>query len=126
MSEREADEVARHGEVLRWSSESEEDTQVLSTVHRKDNSAWGKRMEKELTAIEKRAADKTKLANSEGSKQTESGPDSDDERPIVQTLNKGQPKFGLLSIGTEVMRQFESGLFIGTVKSYNKKKIYTR
>ncbi len=76
--------------------------------------------------IEKRAADKTKLANSEGSKQTESGPDSDDERPIVQTLNKGQPKFGLLSIGTEVMRQFESGLFIGTVKSYNKKKIYTR
>ena len=48
MSEREANEVARHGEVLRWSSESEEDTQVLSTVHRKDNSEWGKRMEKEL------------------------------------------------------------------------------
>ncbi len=25
MSEREADEVARHGEVLRWSSDSDED-----------------------------------------------------------------------------------------------------
>ncbi len=50
MSEREADEVARHVEVFRWSSESEEDTQVFSTVHRKDNSAWGKRMEKELAA----------------------------------------------------------------------------
>jgi hypothetical protein len=24
------------------------------------------------------------------------GQDSDDERPIAQTLNKGQPKFGLL------------------------------
>ncbi len=70
LSEREADEVARHGEVLRWSgSESEEDTQVVSTVHRKDNSAWGKRMEKELAAIEKRAAEKTKLGNSEDSKE---------------------------------------------------------
>jgi hypothetical protein len=112
MSEREANEVARHGEVLRWSSsDSEGETQLVSTVHRKDNSEWGKRMEKELAAIEKRAAEKTQLGNSEGSKETESGQDSDDERPIVQTLNKGQPKFGLLSIGTEVMRQFESGLF---------------
>jgi hypothetical protein len=122
MSEREADEAATHGDVLRWSSESQEDTQVFSTVHRKDNSAWGKRMEKELTAIEKRAADKTKLGNSEGSKQTESGQDSDDERPIVQTLDKGLPKFGLLSIGTEIMKQFESGLFVDTVKAYDRKE----
>ena len=123
MSEREANEVARHGEVLRWSSsDSEGETQLVSTVHRKDNSEWGKRMEKELAAIEKRALEKTQLGNSEGSKETESGQDSDDERPIVQTLNKDQPKFGLLSIGTEVMKQFESGLFIGTVKGYFKKE----
>jgi hypothetical protein len=99
--------------VMSASERSEEDTQLQSTKHRKDNSAsaWGKRMEKELAAIEKRAADKTKLGNSEHRNQTEIGQDSDDERPIVETLNKGQPKFGLLSIGTEVMRQFESGLF---------------
>jgi hypothetical protein len=45
-SEREANEVATHGEVLRWSSDSEgeEGIQVFSTVHRKDNAAWGKQM----------------------------------------------------------------------------------
>ena len=75
-----------------------------------------------MAAIEKRALEKTQLGNSEGSKETESGQDSDDERPIVQTLNKDQPKFGLLSIGTEVMKQFETGLFIGTVKGYFKKE----
>jgi hypothetical protein len=36
ISEREASEMSRHGEVLRWSSESEEDTQLQSTKHRKD------------------------------------------------------------------------------------------
>ena len=117
-------------------------------VHRKDNSAWGKRMEKELASIEKRATEKTQLENSEGHKETESGQDSDDDRPIAQTLNKDidderaivetldndseddspivltlnkdQPKFGLLSIGTQVMKQFETGLFTGTVKAYFK------
>ncbi len=54
-------------------------------------------MEKELAAIEKRAADKTKPTNSECSNQINIEEDSDDERPIVQTLNKGQPKFGLLN-----------------------------
>jgi hypothetical protein len=122
MSERETSDMSRHGEVLRWSSESEEDTQLQSTRHRKDNSAWGKRTEKELAAIEKRAADKTKPTSSECSNHINIEEGSDDERPIVQTLNKGQPKFGLLSIGTEIMRQFETGLFIGTVKSYDKKE----
>ena len=104
MSEREANEV------------------VLSTVHRKDNSEWGKRMEKELAAIEKRMTAKTKLGSSDCCQQAECGQDSDDETPIVQTLNKGLPKFGLLSIGTEIMKQFESGLFVGTVKAYDKKE----
>ncbi len=36
--------------------ESPEGTQLQTTRHRKDNSAWGKRMEKELAAIERRAA----------------------------------------------------------------------
>ena len=31
------------------------------------------------------------------------------------------PKLGLLAIGTEVMRQFSAGLFMGTVQSYNSK-----
>ena len=122
-SEREADEVARHGEVLRCSSsESEGETQVFSTVHRKDNSEWGKRMGKELGAIEKRAAEKSNLGNSEDSKEREFEQDSDDDRPITQTLLRDQPKFGLLSIGTEVMKQFETGLFLGTVKGYFKKE----
>jgi hypothetical protein len=30
------------------------------------------------------------------------------------------PKLGLLGIGTEVMRQFDDGLFIGTVQSYDR------
>ncbi len=42
--------------------------------------------------------------------------------PIVKTLAKGQQKFGLLSIGTELMRQFDSGLYHGTVRSYDKKE----
>jgi hypothetical protein len=39
MSEREADEVARHGEVLRWSSDSEEPTEfgvVWERVHHQE------------------------------------------------------------------------------------------
>jgi hypothetical protein len=122
MSEREASEMSRHGEVLRWSSESEEDTQLQSTKHRKDNSTWGKQMEKELGAIERRVAEKTTQANSGGNEETASVAESEDERPIVETLNKAQPKFVLLSIGTEVMKQFESGLFVGTVKAYVKKE----
>ncbi len=31
------------------------------------------------------------------------------------------PKLGLLGIGTEVMRQFAEGLFVGTVQSYDRK-----
>jgi hypothetical protein len=94
-------------ESLELSRGSEEDTQIQSTNHRKDNSAWGKRMEKELAAIERRAAEKTKHADSEGNAETGTGVDSEDDMPIVQTLNNAQPKFGLLSIGTEVMKQFE-------------------
>ncbi len=35
--------------------EKEKDTQLQTKRHRKDNSAWGKTMEKELAAIERRA-----------------------------------------------------------------------
>ncbi len=31
------------------------------------------------------------------------------------------PKLGLLGIGTEVMRQFDEGLFVGTAQSYDRK-----
>jgi hypothetical protein len=85
-------------------------------------------MEKELGAIDRRAAKSKSKAeeqtdeHSEGLPQAESGADSDDDMPIVKTSTKGQPKFGLLSIGTEVMRQFDSGLFHGTVRSYDKKE----
>jgi hypothetical protein len=125
LSEREIVEMARHGEVLRWSSDSEQDTQLQTTRHRKDNSAWGKRMEKELGTIERRAAKNKSKAeeptdeHSEGLPHAESGADSDDDMPIVKTLTKGQPKFVLLSIGTEVMRQFDS---YGTVRNYDKKE----
>ncbi len=100
----------------------------LHSRHRKDNAAWGKRMEKELAAIERRAAvteskaEKEKDEQSEVLPQAESGADSDEDMPIAMTLDKGQPKFGLLSIGTQVMRQFECGLFHGTVRSYDKKE----
>jgi hypothetical protein len=40
--------------------EKEKDTQLQTTRHRKDNSAWGKTMEKELAAIERRMAGPTK------------------------------------------------------------------
>ncbi len=104
MSERESLGMSRHGEVLRWSGGSEEDTQLQSTKHRKNNSAWGKRMEKELAAIERRAVEKTKHAESAGNEETATVAESEDDRPIVETLHKAQPKFGLLSIGTEVMK----------------------
>jgi hypothetical protein len=85
-------------------------------------------MEKELSAIERRAtvteskAEEKRDEHSEVLPQAESGADLHDDMPIVKTLAEGQPKFGLLSIGTEVMRQFDSGLFHGTVRSYDKKE----
>jgi hypothetical protein len=61
--------MARHGEVLRWSSDSEQDTQLQTTrMHRKDNSAWGKRMEKELAAVER--DERQKLSQRQRNKQT--------------------------------------------------------
>ena len=115
LSEREADEMARHGEVLRY-SDSEEDTQFFSTESEK----------RELAEIENREASEIAEAAKEmeielAEIEAEFEEDSDDNRPIVQTLRKDQPKFGLLSIGTVVMKQFETGLFIGTVKGYFKK-----
>ena len=107
LSEREADEMASHGEVLRY-SDSEEDTQFFSTESEKRELAGivnreateiaeaAKEMEIELAEIE---------AEFEKAKETEiEVEDSDDDRPIVQTLHKDEPKFGLLSIGTEVMK----------------------
>jgi hypothetical protein len=55
----------------------------------------------------------------------------DDNIPIAQTLDSDEeftapstvmkPKLGLLGIGTEVMRQFDAGLFLGTVQAFNSK-----
>ncbi len=55
----------------------------------------------------------------------------DDNIPIAQTLDSDEeftapstvitPKLGLLCIGTEVMRQFDAGLFLGTVQAFNSK-----
>ena len=55
----------------------------------------------------------------------------DDNIPIAKTLDSDEeftapstfmtPKLGLLGIGTEVMRQFDAGLFLGTVLSFNSK-----
>ena len=57
--------------------------------------------------------------------------DEDDNIPIAETLDSDEdftaptsvmtPKLGLLGIGTEVMRQFDAGLFLGTVISFNSK-----
>ena len=37
-------------------------------------------------------------------------------------MKKITPKLGLLGIGTEVMRQFDEGLLVGTVQSYDRKE----
>ena len=54
------------------------------------------------------------------------GVDSDeDDTQLPDTNEKQTPKLGLLGIGTEVMRQFDVGLFVGTVHSYDRKdKLY--
>jgi hypothetical protein len=41
MSEREADEVARHGEVLRWSSDSDEEKAKDNASDRKEPTEFG-------------------------------------------------------------------------------------
>jgi hypothetical protein len=46
---------------------------------------------------------------------------SDDELLLPETGVQMSPKMGLLGIGTEVMRQFDEGLFTGTVQSYDRK-----
>jgi hypothetical protein len=46
---------------------------------------------------------------------------SDDEVMMPETGVQMRPKMGLLGIGTEVMRQFDEGLFTGTVQSYDRK-----
>jgi hypothetical protein len=50
--------------------------------------------------------------------------DSDTEEdytPLSETVNNMKPKLGLLGIGTEVMKQFDAGLFLGTVLVFNSK-----
>jgi hypothetical protein len=46
---------------------------------------------------------------------------SEDETVMPETGVHMRPKMGLLGIGTEVMRQFDEGLFVGTVQSYDRK-----
>jgi hypothetical protein len=43
---------------------------------------------------------------------------SEDETQIPETGVVTTPQLGLLGIGTEVMRQFDKGLFLGTVRRY--------
>ena len=50
------------------------------------------------------------------------GSDNDEDYTTLPDTNeKMSPKLGLLGIGTEVMKQFDDGLFVGTVQSYNRK-----
>ena len=56
--------------------EKEKDTQLQTKRHRKDNSAWGKTMEKELAAIERRAAGITKTQLQPETEQKDSGKDT--------------------------------------------------
>jgi hypothetical protein len=46
---------------------------------------------------------------------------SEDETEMTETTVTMTPKLGLLGMGTEVMRQFDEGLFVGTVQSYDRK-----
>ena len=46
---------------------------------------------------------------------------SDSEEEFTPLSTTMKPKLGLLGIGTEVMRQFDAGLFLGTVLSFNSK-----
>ncbi len=46
---------------------------------------------------------------------------SQDETESPDTGMVMTPKLGLLGIGTEVMRQFDERLFVGTVQSYDRK-----
>ena len=50
----------------------------------------------------------------------------EDDTQLPDTNKKMTPKLGLLGIGTEVMRQFDEGLFVGTVQSYDRKTSYTK
>jgi hypothetical protein len=51
------------------------------------------------------------------------GIDSDEDyTQLPDTNEKRTPKLGLLGIGTEVMRQFDEGLLVGTVQSYDRKE----
>ena len=50
------------------------------------------------------------------------GSESDEDYTTLPDTNERMtPKLGLLGIGTEVMKQFDDGLFVGTVQSYNRK-----
>ena len=46
---------------------------------------------------------------------------SEDDTAMTDTSVTMTPKLGLLGIGTEVMRQFDESLFVGTVQSYDRK-----
>jgi hypothetical protein len=46
---------------------------------------------------------------------------SEDGTVMPETGVLMTPKLGLLGRGTEVMRQFDEGLFVGTVQSYDRK-----
>ena len=49
----------------------------------------------------------------------------EEDTQLPDTNERMTPKLGLLGIGTEVMKQFDAGLFVGTVISYDRKdKLY--
>jgi hypothetical protein len=97
MSEREADECARHGEVLNWSPDSEEMLKSASkdmSDSEEDNIPFS-RLQEKMSVRDKTATTKTQV-----------------------------PKliFGEACIGHLILKQFETGVFKGTVMTATKQR----
>jgi hypothetical protein len=104
---------------------------VTGRRHRKDNSEWGKRMEKELAQIEKRteAAVKKTASTKDCEREADVGVQKAIELPIIETIEKEnlgassstEPKASnkhTSALGKRVAKDFgKLGVFFGVVQS---------
>jgi hypothetical protein len=119
MSEREADECAKFGEVHRWSSDSEGDTEKTTGADKETpvpiqyhgQSCKNKR---NTIVLITETEPETELPDSDG---------EEDNIPFGQLMNKQKESVGVeTEVGMKVAKQFEAGLFVGEVKAVTGKR----
>jgi hypothetical protein len=118
MSEREADECARHGEVLNWSPDSADMSMSASkemSDSDEDNLHFSQIQAKIVKDHDTSDEDDIPFSILQ-TKKTETAKTTPTKTPIPQL------QFGETCVGRMVLKQFETGVFKGTVMTVTKQR----